>query len=78
MISLSLADIAERVMTVGIKESEILESWDYRKGKSIEDIKHAVKKSRNPKNGMYKIEYEIDFLELYLKDILKRKRIKKE
>jgi hypothetical protein len=30
---LSLEDIAERLMTVGIKENEILKHWEYRKGK---------------------------------------------
>jgi hypothetical protein len=48
----------------------------FRQGKDVEDILHAIKKAKAPKNGMLKIEYEIGALELYLKSILKRSKKK--
>ena len=41
----------------------------YRKNKSLSDVANAIKKSK--RNGMYKTEYELGMLELYLKDVFK-------
>jgi hypothetical protein len=70
---MDLKDIAVRLMLTGdIAEKDILKCYDYRKNKSIKDIVKAQMKAK--KNGMYKIEFEIDMCELYLKDVLKIKR----
>lgn len=55
-------------------EKRILElGYTYRSKQSFTDVQNALKKSR--KNGMYKVEHELDFLALYLqKDILKKIR----
>lgn len=41
----------------------------FRKGKTVDDINHALRKAR--KNGMHKTEFEISMMELYIKDVLK-------
>ena len=69
----SLYDIAVVVM-LGQETENTFRGWGFRKGKTIEDVKHAVKKARNPKATFGKFEYEVDMLELYLKGILKRKQ----
>lgn len=73
----SLKEIAERIMFVGLK-NEDLYGWQFRKNKSSVDINNAIRKARNPKNGLGKVEYELGFLELYLKDIFKPDRSVKE
>ena len=57
-----------------IKTEKDLEGagWIFRKGKSIADVNHTLKKAQ--KNGHGKFEFEQNMLELYLADILKRKR----
>lgn len=70
---MDLKDIAVRLMLTGeVTEKEILKCYDYKKNKSISDIAKAQEKAK--KNGMYKIEFEIDMCEVYLKGILKKKR----
>ena len=70
---MGLDDIALRMMTTGITMQQIEQAgWELRKGKTIEDVRKAQSKAK--KNGMYKMEYELDFCELYLKDVLKKKR----
>ena len=44
----------------------------FRKNKTIRDVIEAVRKARDPKKSYGKIEFEIDWLGLYLaKDVLK-------
>jgi hypothetical protein len=70
---MDLEGIALRLMTTGrITEEQILEDWDYRRGKSISDIVKVQDKAK--KAGNYKTEFEIEWCELYLKDVLKKKR----
>ena len=46
----------------------------FRKNKGIKDINKAIEKARDPKNGHYRIELEIDMLAVYLKvDVVKKK-----
>lgn len=46
---------------------------EYRKGKTAEDVKKALAKARNPKNGFGKVEYELSMFELYLRtEVFKR------
>ena len=45
------------------------EKIQFRKNKSVEDINNAIKKSL--KNSRGKTEYEIGFLEIYLKNVFK-------
>lgn len=40
---------------------------EYRKGKTIEDVKKALKRACNPKVGMAKVEVELSMFELYLR-----------
>ncbi len=49
------------------------EGYTLRKNKTISDVNNAIRKSK--KNGMGKTEYELDMLELYLNDVLKKKKI---
>ena len=47
---------------------------EFRKNKGIKDINKAIEKARNPKNGHYRTEMEVDYLALCLKiDIVKQK-----
>lgn len=46
---------------------------EYRKGKTVEDVKKALAKARNPKNGFGTVEYELSMFEVYLRtEIFKR------
>ena len=46
----------------------------FRKNKGIKDINKAIEKARDPKNGHYRTELEIDMLAIYLKvDVVKKK-----
>ena len=46
----------------------------FRKNKGIKDINKAIEKARDPKNGHYRTELEIDMLAVYLKvDVVKKK-----
>ena len=40
----ALKQLAESIMFTGIKSSQMLESFDYRKGKTIEDVKKSIQK----------------------------------
>lgn len=68
---MTLKTIAENIMFSGIKESDILQDWEYRKGKTLEDVKHAIKKGLT--NGRGRTEWELEFIELYLADVLKKR-----
>lgn len=76
MIILELKQIAEQIWFLGMKESEILKHWDYRKGKNVADINSAMKKAWE--NGLGKSEYEVKMFEIYLKSVLKKKVIKEQ
>jgi hypothetical protein len=69
---MELKEIAERAMCIGIKESEILKNWDYRKGKNFNDVKAAITKGL--RKGVGKFEREVEWIELYLGDVLKHKK----
>lgn len=69
---MDLKTIAGNILLTGISQTTILEHWEYRKGKSTSDIRNAVRKAL--KNGHHKIEFEIDWLALYLKDVLKARK----
>lgn len=69
----TLKDIAEGIMFGGkVTEDRILKYWEYRKGKTIEDLKKAIQKG--VKAGNYKVEREVEWIEVYLKDVLKKRR----
>lgn len=44
----------------------------FRKGKTVDDINHALRKAS--KNGMGKTEFELGMFELYVKDVFKADR----
>ncbi len=61
----SLAGVNKKIEELGL---------EFRKNKGISDINKAIQKARDPKNGHYRIEFEIDMLAIYLKgDIVKKK-----
>ena len=75
----SLETIAKEILFTGITVQQIYDmGWEFRKNKTTEDIKKAVKKAKSARYGMYKAEYELEWLELFLKEILKKKKIIKE
>ncbi len=73
-------ELAEYILFSQDKSSEGLDkklndlSLEFRKNKGIRDINKAIEKARNPKNGFYRTELEIDMLSVYLKeDVVKKK-----
>lgn len=79
-MKISLKDVAE-ILCFGVvkTEKELLQridgQWEYRKNKTLEDVKKAM--SKGIKIGMGKTEHEIDGIALYLKDVFKEVRTKK-
>jgi hypothetical protein len=72
---IDIRDIATRLMTSGIQgefAKQMWAQWEYRKGKNIQHLKHARVKA--VRAGIAKLECEIDFAELYVKDVLKKRR----
>lgn len=69
---MNLKNIAERIMLVGIKESDILEHYDYRKGKTFSDVKTAAQKGRREGNG--KFEREVEWIAYRLGQVVKAKK----
>lgn len=49
---------------------------EFRKGKTVQDLNKALMKAA--RNGRGKVEFEVDMLELYLKDVLKPIKTTKE
>ena len=73
----NLNDIACFILfTKGLTEDSLNEKikgcWQYRKNKTIEDVKIAVKKAFNKKTC--KIELEIEWLALHLVDVFKKSK----
>lgn len=68
--SLNLEDMACEIMFGG-SLTLARYSVEYRKGKTIEDVKAALRKARDPKNGMAKTEVELSMLEVYLRQVFK-------
>jgi hypothetical protein len=56
-----------------VGEIILSESLEFRKGKDEDDIHRAWTRSRKPSNN--KIEHELEFFEIYLKQIFKYKRL---
>ena len=67
--------MSQELFFTGVKD---VSAWldkhgvEYRKGKTIEDLHKARQKAL--KAGRGKTEFELSFMELYLKDVLKVKR----
>lgn len=65
--------LAERIMFGGQNKINFDDfGLEFRKNKTVHDINHAISKSK--KNGHLKTETELDMLEIYLKDVLKKRR----
>ncbi len=66
--------IASDILFGKVTENYIMDNFnvEYRKNKSVDDIKNAVKKAL--KNGNLKTEIELSFLSLYLGQVLKAKK----
>lgn len=73
---LTTQDLATGIWFGKIKNIEdiIASGYEFRKGKKISDVNHALEKAR--KNGMQKTEFELNMLEVYLKNLLKVKKVK--
>jgi hypothetical protein len=67
----TLEEIALHLYTSHLDEKSF-EGWELRKGKVTEDINKAVRRGIKMGNG--KFEYQVDFISVYLKDVLKKKR----
>ena len=65
--------LGARIMLAGIKENELLEQWDYRKGKSFADVRDAVVRGR--RKGIGKFEREAMEIGFALERVLKPKAI---
>jgi hypothetical protein len=59
------------IMLRGIKENELLEKWDYKKGKDFSDVRAAVVKGK--KKGLGKFENEAMYIGFALERVLKLK-----
>jgi len=68
--TLNFADMARDIMFAGRLDLARY-GVEYRKGKTAEDVKAALRKARDPKNGMAKVEAELSMLEIYLKQVFK-------
>lgn len=65
--------LAKRIMFGGQGKINLDDfGLEFRKNKTVDDIKHAISKSK--KKGHYRTEFELGLLEIYLKDVLKKKR----
>lgn len=62
------------IMFRGIKENELLEKWEYRKGKDFSDVRMAVANGR--KAGIGKFERECMEIGFRLRRVLKQKSTK--
>jgi hypothetical protein len=51
---------------------------EYRKGKTIQDVRKAMTDAHKPKNGMYRTDTELSALEYYLGTVLKVSKVQKE
>lgn len=70
----SLEAIALHGRVAKITMADIEEAgWTLRKNKTFADVTNAFRKGM--KNGMLRTEVEISMTELYLGDVLKRKRV---
>jgi hypothetical protein len=74
-------ELAEWIMFAQNKTNDALKSeldkynLEFRKHKGIKDINDAIQKARDPKNGHYRTELEVEMLAVYLdKTILKKKK----
>lgn len=70
--------LAERIMFLNGGD---VSSWltnlglEYRKNKGIDDLTNAYSKAK--KQGYQKVEYELSMLEVYLRDVVKLKKVAK-
>lgn len=76
-MNIEIDDIAKQIMFGGVNNKELLDKyiegqWEFRKGKTLLDVRKAIEKAK--KNGNLKTEYELDWFSLYLKDVFKKKR----
>lgn len=78
-MNITLGDVALHLMTCGISKEyweKVMEQWEFRKGKGFADLKKAQRKAK--KNGMLRTEFEISMAQVYVKDVLKKRRVKKD
>lgn len=70
--------LARTIMFTAVTEQELLKNFklEYRKNKTVTDIKKALQLSA--KNGQCKTELELDLFELHLEKIFKKNQICKK
>ena len=56
MIEQDYYTLARKIMLSGMKREELEKAWDYRKNKTFDDVRKAVKKGK--KKGLGKFENE--------------------
>lgn len=64
--TLNLNAMASEIM-LGGRLDPARHGVEYRKGKTVEDVKKALRRARNPRVGMAKVEVELSMFELYLR-----------
>lgn len=67
-----LEQLAAQIMLSGIKENILLEKWEYRKGKTFADVRHAVGKGRM--KGIGKFETECMEIAFALDSVIKKRK----
>jgi hypothetical protein len=65
-------DLAATIALSGIKENILMESWEYREGKTFQDVRAAIVKGRKKGNG--KFEREMMEIGYCLERVLKPKK----
>lgn len=73
-VALSYGGMEHRKLSIDRLVSD--HGWQYRKNKDFNDIVKAIYKALKPKYGRNKFEVEINFLALFLRTgVLKKKRV---
>jgi hypothetical protein len=74
-------DMAERILFGRVKNAVELNKFidlklEYRKNKVFGDVNKAIAKGKKQSKKTPKIEFEISWVALYLKDVFKKVRVK--
>lgn len=56
---MSLKHLASRLITTELSEEEILKSYEFKSGKSMDDLRSALKKAKKNSLGMGDVELEL-------------------
>jgi len=68
---MSLKYLASKLVVQELSEEELLKAYEYKKGKSLDDVRLAVKKAK--KNALGLQDLEMDLISQNLSKVLKPK-----